>query len=288
MNGQLELGELTPARYFTGIAVAVGLMFGFVTEPRGSNPHTLVHFAQWQLQALLPMALLVLSHVALARFTQLERLSRWLQLLVSGVVGAVLFAPLATLLDVVLSGEHIDGSWLLAIADEFAAAAPPVVVCWVGINAPWVLGLKFSRSSADAAPGNGVGRGVGSGVDGADKATRMPAFLAQVPLSDVSELIYLEAELHYLAVVTTGGRTLLLYSLRDAIEELESVQGMQTHRAFWVAGAHVTGFRRVGRQAELRLSNGDRVPVSRRKLASVREWCEATPLEDQALSQKPR
>jgi hypothetical protein len=280
MNGQLELGEVTPARYFTGIAVAVGLMFGFVTEPDDGNRHTLLHFAQWQLQALLPMALLVLSHLLLARFTPLERLSRWLQLVVSGVVGALLFAPFAAAVDVALLGEPLRGSWPMAVLDEFAAVAPPVVVCWVGINAPWVLGLKFSRSPRGAT--------VECVEDEVDASVAMPGFLAQVPLRDLAELIYLEAELHYLAVVTTSGRTLLLYSLRDAVDELGSLRGMQTHRAFWVAGRHVTGFRRVGRQAELRLSNGDAVPVSRRKLASVREWCESMSFEAQAPPQGSR
>ncbi len=265
MNGQFELGEVTPARYFSFIAVAVGLLFGFIAEGPVEGHSTLLHFLQWQLQALIPMALLVGSHVALAHFTAFERLSQWLQLAVLGLLGSLLFAPVATWLDLWLLEETPTSDFAAEVAMEFAAVAPPVVICWLAINAPWLLGLRLRRDGV-AKPESIAGPGIA--VPG-----HTPPFLDNVPLQDLSELIYLEAELHYLAVVTVRGRALVLYNLRDAVAELGSELGMQTHRAYWVAGQHVTGLRRVGRQGQLRVSNGDSVPVSRRNLAAVTAWC---------------
>ncbi len=126
MDGQFELGEVSPARYFSFIAIAVGLLFGFIAEePPGDHP-LLLHFLQWQLQALVPMALLVGSHVALSRFTGFERLSRWLQLAVSGLVGALLFAPFATALDQWLLPEAATSGFATEVILEFAAVAPPL------------------------------------------------------------------------------------------------------------------------------------------------------------------
>ena len=47
------------------------------------------------------------------------------------------------------------------------------------------------------------------------------------------------------------------------------------HRSYWVAFDAIEEFRRQGRQGELVLKNGERVPVSRARLASVAEALEA-------------
>jgi len=79
-------------------------------------------------------------------------------------------------------------------------------------------------------------------------------------------------------VVTTTGRALILYRLRDAIAELaeqaehagrSDCHGLQCHRSFWVAGKHVIRLRKQGREGILEMSNGRLVPVSRRYLSAV-------------------
>jgi hypothetical protein len=207
------------------------------------------------------MALMVGSQLLLARLPAFEQLNTWWQLALSGLMGATLFTPLALGLDAWLFGDPI--SWT-ELADEFLGVVPPVVTCWLAINAPWVLGFRLQ-----VMPGTG-----GSG-DGDRAAPPQPGFMALVPAAVRGELLYLEAELHYVAVVTSRGRALILYNLRDAMDELAGCPGVHPHRSYWVSAAHVTALRRRGRQGVLRISNGDEVPVSRRNLAKVQAWYDA-------------
>jgi DNA-binding LytR/AlgR family response regulator len=69
---------------------------------------------------------------------------------------------------------------------------------------------------------------------------------------------------HYVEVHTAAGSELLLLRFRDALREVEDVDGLQVHRSHWVARNAVVGVeRRGGGRIVLRLVNGSRVPVSR-------------------------
>ena len=123
MNGQFAIGGLTPARYFFTIAVILGLLFAMISnEPQ--LPAALV-FVQWQLQTLVPMALLIGSHIGLLRLRAFSGLNPWFGLLLSGVVGASLFAPVALAIDLWLEAPA-EGTGLLAgLVDEWLSVTPP-------------------------------------------------------------------------------------------------------------------------------------------------------------------
>mgnify|MGYP001818470395 FL=1 len=267
MNGNFDLGEVNPLRYFAAVAVVTGLLFAFIAGGDGEASPLPLRLLQWQLQSCLPMALLVASQLLLSQLHPFARLNRWLQLALSGLLGASLFTPLALCIDFWLHASEV--SWA-ELADEFTGVAPPVTVFWLAVNAPWVLGFRLRQEGGvtDQASVDQPPRGVVA------HAPPMPRFLQQVPEGLSGELMYLEAELHYLAVVTRQGRALILYNLRDAIDELESLPGIQPHRSYWVAASAVTGLHREGRNGQLKMQNGDRVPISRRKLSLVREWYE--------------
>ena len=84
----------------------------------------------------------------------------------------------------------------------------------------------------------------------------------------------IKAELHYLLVITDKGKALLLYNLKDAIDELGDAVGMQVHRSWWVAANAVATINRTGRQGELVLTDGQLIPVSRNRLKAVTTWVE--------------
>lgn len=266
MNGQFDLGAISPVRYFFGIAAVLGLLLGFTTGD-DESPTLWARLLQWQLQAVGIMGCLVLSHVLLLRGRWFERRGPWLQLLVSGAIGSALFAPAGVAIDHWIGGDAVlPGQWPLETLDEFAGIAPPAMLCWAAINAPWILGFRVERrpfqdnatkAGTEAAPG--------------EQPRREPAFLELLPEQLRGDVIYLQAELHYISVTTTRGRALVLYNLRDAIDELESVgvAGFQSHRSYWVAAAFTSGFRRRGRQGEIEMSNGDIVPVSRRNVDEI-------------------
>ncbi|HEV7340781.1 MAG TPA: LytTR family DNA-binding domain-containing protein [Sphingopyxis sp.] len=87
-------------------------------------------------------------------------------------------------------------------------------------------------------------------------------FLSRLPTHIGGDILYLRMEDHYIRVVTTIGGTLLLMRLRDAIDELEGVPGLQVHRSWWVATGHVVRRVRDGRRSGLQMSDGVIVPVS--------------------------
>ena len=91
-----------------------------------------------------------------------------------------------------------------------------------------------------------------------------PKFLSRLPPRLAgAELYAVEAEDHYLRLHTSEGQDLILMRLGDAIEELEGLEGAQTHRSWWVAKAAVTGAERLDGRAVLTLKDGAEVPVSR-------------------------
>jgi hypothetical protein len=91
-----------------------------------------------------------------------------------------------------------------------------------------------------------------------------PRFLERLPLKlKGAELWAVEAEDHYLRVHTDRGSDLILLRLSDAVNELDGVEGAQTHRSWWVAKAAVLGAERGDGRAVFTLKGGIRAPVSR-------------------------
>lgn len=264
MRGPADIGDLSPRRYFGSVAVVLGLVFAFVAGESDGSQSLLRSLLQWQLQSILPMVLLLAAHILLSRWAWFEGRSPWAQLVVSGLSGSLLFTLPASLIDIHFLGDTTEtlGFWLLA--DEFSNIAPPVTLIWVAINAPFILGLRL-RAPANTA------EAVAEEFAGPSESESRAQFMDLLPSVIRGEVLYLEAELHYLSVVTDRGKALILYNLRDAIVDLNNVPGVQTHRAFWVARQHVEKFWRTGRQGRIRMKNGDVVPVSRRRLADVAE-----------------
>lgn len=96
-------------------------------------------------------------------------------------------------------------------------------------------------------------------------SARNPRFfqrLSRLAGLDVDELVAVEAEDHYIQVHSIRGKELVYYRFRDALQELESVPGLQIHRSAWVSRRHVTALDGRGRKLEVVLVTGDRLPVS--------------------------
>lgn len=80
-----------------------------------------------------------------------------------------------------------------------------------------------------------------------------------------------QAEDHYLRVHTDRGSDLILMRLSDALNELEGLEGAQTHRSWWVAKSAVQNVARGDGRATLALEGGLSVPVSRRYAKALRD-----------------
>lgn len=78
-----------------------------------------------------------------------------------------------------------------------------------------------------------------------------------------TELVALEMEDHYLRVHTALGSDLILLRMRDAVSELDGLDGAQVHRSWWVARGAVERVERDGRNVRLVLAKGLVAPVAR-------------------------
>ncbi len=102
-------------------------------------------------------------------------------------------------------------------------------------------------------------------------------FLDRIPAKLGRDLLALEMEDHYIRVHTRLGSDLILLRLRDAVAELTGIDGLQVHRSHWVAADAVAAVERnADGKLTLILTDGRRVPVSRRCNAAVRAagWAE--------------
>ena len=98
----------------------------------------------------------------------------------------------------------------------------------------------------------------------------LPALLLRLPLEKRGALLAISAQDHYITVITSKGREMLLMRLADAITEAAPVMGLQIHRSHWVALAAVVKVARVGDGAEATLTNGDALPIARARMTAAR------------------
>lgn len=170
----------------------------------------------------------------------------WLRIVLMVVAAGLGATLIVALLNFAVFG--IDGFSLvgvLTVAAQCLAVAAAVVVVSVLTERP-----------AEAAAAPAAGR---------------PAVLDRVPAPQRGELLALVVEDHYVDIVTSRGKTLVLMRLADAIRETAGVPGLQIHRSHWVARAAVVGSRRSDGKVLVELSNGLLLPVSRSYLTAARE-----------------
>ncbi|MGH6613862.1 LytTR family DNA-binding domain-containing protein [Sphingomonas sp.] len=103
-----------------------------------------------------------------------------------------------------------------------------------------------------------------SGPASADLRDRLPAYLGR-------DIKCLQMEDHYVRVHTPHGSALVLMSLSQAMAGLTDIEGVQTHRSWWVAQSAITGVVEDGRKLRLRLTGGLEAPVSRARVGLLRE-----------------
>lgn len=234
-------------------------------------------------------------------------LRRWpasLLLALAGAAAGLALAPWSVTLEMALGVVDLDTpgaaplpwtmvAWRAELADELLQVPPRTALFWVAMN-HWVL-WRSSRPEAAAEEAAALPPASGSmpepapmavpaervahadadpGTDAAGPPTGRrapPALLERLPARLGQDLVWLEAQQHYLRVVTTRGEHLLLQGLAPAVAELAGCgpAGMQVHRSFWVAWRHVERLDlRPGALAVV-LRDGRRLPMGRRRARDV-------------------
>ena len=222
------------------------------------------------------------------------RLVYWLSF---AYVGYACYRPITAV--ATLMAERLDlPRWAMAVVAVVVASVPMTVAVWVMGHVPdalrWptldealqsyfyvlligggvtllFMATRGPEGGAHAAPAP-VAPPIGKPQPAArGEPARQPAFLDRLPVHLGSDLIALEMEDHYVRAHTALGSELILLRMRDAVAELGGVDGAQVHRSWWVARDAVEDVKRDGRNVRLVLPGGLEAPVSRARVAELRD-----------------
>jgi hypothetical protein len=280
------INDISTKKYFFWFSVILILLFSFL-EPAGTSGSSfLMRLFIWTLQIGFLVPCLILFHVGLQQSPFFDRLNDWLKILLSGLLGCLLFLPFALGLDYVMGLDDWSQVKNFAqaqdiVLEEIGGVFAPVLLTWAGMNAPRILQLNFSNATLSQPieiTSSSVTTDIPVGEKERDLSRCEGEFLAKFAKLIGTDIIYMMSELHYVRVVTIKGETLVLHNLKDAIAQLPSEYvGIQTHRSYWAASKHIESIKEKNGHTGLALSRGKTIPVSRRKLAEVKEFLAKQP-----------
>lgn len=244
-SAKRELHAILASRPVLGAILAAGVVAG-LAGPFGTVDilPLLPRLAYWMVVcALTYVSGAVLVGVALARL-RARGWPRWGAAVVAAIPAGLVIAALVSLVNLVVFAPP-------APADLLARTFDGIAIALVITLAQMLAG------GGDAPP--------------ALDTPAPPPILARLPLDRRGALVALSVQDHYVEVITTRGRTLVLIRLSDAIAETAPTPGLQVHRSHWIATDEVRAARREGARAVLTMSDGQDIPVSRSRVADVRE-----------------
>lgn len=242
----------------------VGL-FG-VLNPAATNDLNFIEaMLTWVFNICVPLIMLTVLQIHFQKLTLFNKINPWIKIFWVCLVTTFVFTPFAIVFDMLLVNDRPDfifpdNFWNLFIK-EFKAIFFPLTLCWFIMNAPFLLNLNFNSLSEDNVDLNQFSK-LKKNLE------FQKSILSRIPIHMGNDIIYIASELHYTRVITTKGKVLILYNFSDAISDIEhSIDGVQIHRSYWVAKKHILKLI----NQELILSNGERLPVSRRKIANLKK-----------------
>jgi hypothetical protein len=143
----------------------------------------------------------------------------------------------------------------------------------LAVSALVVIGFRaFGARSGMFDPEIAAPPAAPAAASGTPAAPGPSPFLDRLPIRLRSSTIYaVESEDHYLRVHTSGGEELILMRIADAIRELSGLDGLQTHRSWWVAREGLADAARANGKLVLKLKSGTEAPVSRTYLKAVKD-----------------
>lgn len=170
------------------------------------------------------------------------------------VVGAIISVPITIGLAVL---EALDGT--VAPPDWWALQYVYVIAISTLLTAgAWLIDRATAKQKIATAPPAIVASGT--------------AFSDRLPVKFRAGMVYaVSAEDHYLRVHTSAGETMILMRLADAVRELAALEGLQTHRSWWVAKQGLADVTRDEGKVMLKLKSGVEAPVSRTYQKTVKD-----------------
>lgn len=209
---------------------------------------TLLHAAAWTVA----IVVITLGEIALA-----DRMRSTLALL---TVNAVIATPF-----VALAIELIRWSWTGATPSSTSFGQQLLVCLPLSVLFSLLTHLTMSAAPSETSSAHEIPAKVTS------QSEEPPPLIARLKLEVRGPIVHLTVEDHYTVVTTSRGRQLILLRFSDALKEIGSLDGLQTHRSHWVAADHVTGLTRSHGRLIIRLKSGAEIPVSRSYAEAVRQ-----------------
>lgn len=224
----------------TVVGVFLGLVGPFGSYNNGSAPVRIAYFTGtfWIASLMYAVAL-----PAVARAAGGAGVPAWFWV---PVATAVVAAPVA------------------AVSRVAATALWPWVDEYVGLGVWYLQSLTLSAAAVGAALliRRNLGEASASIQPGEALAPRGPSR---------ADVLCLQMEDHYVRVHTPSGSELILMPMAQAITELTQGEGLRVHRSWWVARRAVEAVVPAGRGWRIRLRGGLEAPVSRARIADLRQ-----------------
>ncbi|MEM8697152.1 MAG: LytTR family DNA-binding domain-containing protein [Pseudomonadota bacterium] len=262
-TGRSEIMQLRQLAIEIFIIAAIGLVLGLL-GPFGSYamPPAL-RLTYWVGFILIGYALYRPVYVVAVWLSEETPVPLWAALLFAAALAAL---PLTLLIAYAIAGFSID--------DHYYGPGFPLLylqVFGIGLGVQIIMGTLFAdRNESGGAPEVAVAPKPLDVRDIAMPERPDAPFFKRLPRELGDHLVCLEMQDHYVKAHTLTGSEMLLMRLRDAMAELDGIEGMQVHRSWWVARDQVRAIRREGRAIKLELANGLLAPVARSRQEALR------------------
>jgi hypothetical protein len=302
---QPGLRTMSPITYLMGLASVVTVTLALM-EPAGSEGLNLLMIAVfWSLHIFPATMVAWVISGWLFNLRIIKNMSPWVLLVIAGAITGLLLVPVSVMLEWLFgilqetaplsrspSLSQVD--WLNELKDEFLDVPLTTAGIWPVMNAFVIWCVSSMRDTAIDDPPHQTGtpgpsctsqvqtsstvRDLPSGA-GSERSeegfapkqvaskSQTSGLLGRLPTRIGQDIVLLEAQEHYLRVVTSSGEHLLLQGLSHAIAELErsGFDGVQIHRSVWVVWKHVGNVEVRKGAVSVSVSTGASWKISRRR-----------------------
>jgi len=140
------LGAVRPVTYFYTVTTVLAVVFSMIS-PETGLPYW-QELVLWLAQTLIPLSMILGIHLLLCRFCRFNRLKTVLKLSLSAILAIVLYSPIAYFIDILFNIQAMPTDTArvpLEIIDELGGVGPPLLISWLALNLPLLLGYRFEK-----------------------------------------------------------------------------------------------------------------------------------------------
>jgi hypothetical protein len=266
----------TKLLFYVGVPTFTALIFGLNQTGMARLLPKAMALPYWLGIAIPLWALLDVCSRATAMATKRYSLKPWLVLLIGCLFGMAIFSPYV-IAYVGLFSRLLPAGTSYTVNTPFPEAFLDLrrFIGFSGVPIYWIVtSLIFARSFGfpsyllDNEPSETVKPP--SPAQESLAIQERTGFRALIPYHLGLDVTALQAEDHYVRVMTEKGNVLLRYRFSDALQEVRGLPGVQVHRSHWVATSAIERVETNGKCYNLHLRNGSVVPVSRSNIGLLR------------------